>query len=462
MRSINSSYSVRKLLVGIASVLSIVSVVNFTILYQLTRSQGFDEGDVINGEDTKSTSLPMEMVGDIVNNIIKAATESDAFSPVDSGQEGAYWPIIPDEHWNFMPRVYPPWNSTTHSWCGDEADYDNHTQAGLIYAKVHKAASSTLAGVTLRVAENYGRRRRPNRNTTNDNGENDDATASSSCATQYHHANSTDYHERDRTRSFMYSSIRHPASRAVSWVFYVKSGKQGPVREKQVLAALRAGYYFPPGGRTNEAQRKNRYHREAGAQVGFMHTGIRLKKPMWSAEDPTKLRDLPLAIARVAEVMSQYDLIMIVERLHESLVVFQLLLGLETSDILYLSAKQSGAYALSGPSTELVCHHIPKSFITPNIAAHLSSSAWYARNYEDYLLYKAANRSLDLTIDSLGRQRFEEALATYEKMMKEAKVCENEAITPCTSEGVYLNETDCYERDFGCGYPCLDRLFGKS
>ena len=454
----------------LASALAIVFVVNLTILSDLIRSQEFyaysprheGTGDVINvrGVDmhmhTKATgqSPSTVMVIAEATKTAKPAIERAEFYPVDAGQQGAYWPVIPDEHWNFMPRIYSPWNSTAISWCGDFATYDNQTKAGLIYAKVHKAASSTLAGITLRVAKNYGRRRTKSASAS---------ASASACATLQGHANSQVYHERDRTRSFMFSSIRHPASRAVSWVFYVLSGQQVPIQEESVLASLRAGQYFPPGGRIEEDKSNYRYTGEAGAQVGFMHTGPRVNTSLWSREDPTKVRDLSLAIARVSEVLDQYDLIIIVERLHESLVVFQLLLGLDTSDILYISAKQSGAYSASTTKRNPVpvCHVITKSFTTPEIADHLSSPTWYARNYEDYLLYKAANRSLDLTIDSLGRQRFEEALAQYENMMKGAKVCENETITPCTSEGVYLSKTDCYAEDFGCGYPCLDRLFGR-
>ena len=55
-------------------------------------------------------------------------------------------------------------------------DYDFQTRAGLIYAKVHKAALSTLAGITLHVAENYGRRRCQNSN------DNDNATSMTASA----------------------------------------------------------------------------------------------------------------------------------------------------------------------------------------------------------------------------------------------------------------------------------------
>jgi hypothetical protein len=51
----------------------------------------------------------------------------------------------------------------------------------------------------------------------------------------------------------------------------------------------------------------------------------------------------------------------------------------------------------------------------------LTSDAWYALNYGDYALYAAANHSLDLTIERLGKQRFEKALQMYRDAQKLVK-----------------------------------------
>jgi hypothetical protein len=151
------------------------------------------------------------------------------------------------------------------------------------------------------------------------------------------------------------------------------------------------------------------------------------------------------------------------ERLQESLVVLQLLLHLETSDILYLPSKISGQYSYIFNKPRAGCYKLQKlPNISVSVNAFLSSPAFYAANYEDYLLYKAANKSLDLTIEWFGRDNFEKALSTYQLMMKEALECEKEAIFPCSPEGIHRNqtETNCYVNDWGCGYPCLDRKFG--
>ena len=66
----------------------------------------------------------------------------------------------------------------------------------------------------------------------------------------------------------------------------------------------------------------------------------------------------------------------------------QLLLGLETSDVLYLSAKKSGGYYYH--KTE--CKKIVKADISPRVLKYLSSKDWHARNYADYLLIEAVSQ----------------------------------------------------------------------
>ena len=83
-------------------------------------------------------------------------------------------------------------------------------------------------------------------------------------------------------------------------------------------------------------------------------------------------------------------------------------------------------------------------------------------SYGDYVLYEAVNKSLDLTIDSLGRELFEDALDAFIKLKCRAEEkCAADAVFPCSSTGeIQLAESSesCYKRDWGCGYPCLDTL----
>ena len=85
-----------------------------------------------------------------------------------------------------------------------------------------------------------------------------------------------------------------------------------------------------------------------------------------------------------------------------------------------------------------------------------SNDEWQALNYGDYLLLAAANRSLDLTIDRLGRDRVYRAIMTVV-----SEECASQTFLPCSWEGapqVYLAQSSCNNGDEGCGYRCIDRL----
>ena len=103
--------------------------------------------------------------------------------------------------------------------------------------------------------------------------------------------------------------------------------------------------------------------------------------------------------------------------------------------------------------------------IPPDVA-QLSSKEWYSANYGDYLLLEASSQSLDLTIEAIGRERFNKALEAFETMKKLAdEQCADSVIPPCSPTGVYqINESqkNCYFLDMGCGYPCFDDLFEPS
>jgi hypothetical protein len=77
----------------------------------------------------------------------------------------------------------------------------------------------------------------------------------------------------------------------------------------------------------------------------------------------------------------------------------------------------------------------------------------------DRMLWQAANRSLDLTIDSLGRDTVEYNLRLYQEAKSKAQeVCLPKTRFPCSIGGKYSNVTDCMWNDSGCGMDCLDEV----
>ena len=79
---------------------------------------------------------------------------------------------------------------------------------------------------------------------------------------------------------------------------------------------------------------------------------------------------------------------------------------------------------------------------------HLSSDEWYAKQYGDYLLHETVNQSLDLTIESLGREKFKEAMQKFQTLKKQANnECADYAHFPCSATGKpqpRLAEASCY------------------
>mmetsp|Transcript_738 Transcript_738/g.1364 ORF Transcript_738/g.1364 Transcript_738/m.1364 type:complete len:170 (+) Transcript_738:840-1349(+) len=151
--------------------------------------------------------------------------------------------------------------------------------------------------------------------------------------------------------------------------------------------------------------------------------------------------------------------LIVVERIDESLVVLQMLLGLDAGDMLTLDSKVQGGYAHTKTSG---CFLNVKSDLSPIVKKHLSSDVWFAKNYGDYVLHAAANASLDKTIDALGRARVKEAVAEFRRLSKLAnKECSSRAYFPCSKDGkeqLKKSRKSCYQKDFGCGHACIDKM----
>jgi hypothetical protein len=89
---------------------------------------------------------------------------------------------------------------------------------GLMYVKVPKTASSTLAGVNARIAMRQAKRLYGN-----------NSTSTTTCTHfEDHMIGAAHYYgNRDPSRSFLWSSIRDPASRALSRIFYYQISQTG-------------------------------------------------------------------------------------------------------------------------------------------------------------------------------------------------------------------------------------------
>jgi hypothetical protein len=160
-----------------------------------------------------------------------------------------------------------------------------------------------------------------------------------------------------------------------------------------------------------------------------------------------------------SKIMNVYDFIGLVERMEESLAVMQLLWNVPLGDLMVLSAKQSGGYDDGRYKDKCFAIQKPKRR-SRRIQGYLQSSFMHSNH--DYALYAAVNKSLDNTIEWLGTERVQSTarrLSTMRRTMEQE--CQQEVVYPCSHNGTLQEEAaskNCYWKDCGCGYPCVDRV----
>jgi hypothetical protein len=270
-----------------------------------------------------------------------------------------------------------------------------------------------------------------------------------------HNAAGTFYGKRNTEKSFLFASIRDPSKRAISRVFFENISKQHSVpSDDNILRFLGRSKHIFSSGR-------------GGFQLSYTALEHLSTDEAWADKDPLVVRNATTVHRRVKNIMEGCNFLILVERYDESLVA-QLLLGLTSADILYLPPKGSGSYSHRSIKLAIAgrrggCQKLTKSFVSPAVKEHLESDMWYAQNYGDFVLHAAVNASLDNTIDSvLGRKRFNDALAQFLELKRQAAdACTDTVIWPCSQTGDSqwnASLTQCYNKDEGCGYTCLDEF----
>jgi hypothetical protein len=304
------------------------------------------------------------------------------------------------------------------------------------------------------------------------------------CENSYDHTNGRLHASRDLTRSFLWSLLRDPTNRAVShfWHFHVsRRGMTPSLKNFRRVLSYYKNYYV-------------HLHKLRNPPKGVVrHQGD--NRNGTKEDEDAALRWI------VQDVMDQYNFIGITERFDESMVVLKLLLdrsnGLngnqsigrnskndpntnsrnDTSipeqyvpaavvvplgDFLYLPTKVHGGY-------DNLCHFIQPSNVTPTMRAYLDGAKWERNSRYDWALYRAANASLDLTIDRLlGRDLVERTLRTYRQGLKAV----HDRCHDLVRFGCHIankdpsgkprrrppHETNCLFQDSACAYSCVDAV----
>eukprot|EP00924_Labyrinthula_sp_SR-Ha-C_P012865 augustus_masked-scaffold_12-processed-gene-1.9-mRNA-1 protein AED:1.00 eAED:1.00 QI:0/0/0/0/1/1/4/0/1037 len=313
-------------------------------------------------------------------------------------------------------------------------------RCNLIYVKLKKTASSTMAGVARGIAArsklyNFKgvhvttKRKRANYN---------------QCKVISNHEPEPYelpevINKEIRKNTFLFTFVRNPRKREISEYFHLHVSRGNRVATDQDATAYFQSHYkaatstkimarqYAPCRKTFSQIRSNENHR--------------------------------LGNLCVKRIMEEYDFIGVTERLTESLVVLKSLLGLSFSDIIFIgSSKTNGGYDDLG-------YKIQKTVITPTMEQVLDEKESSFGYFFDQEVWQAANEKLTATITSLGTENIQEEVSEFKRIRHEAEVyCNGRVYFPYDVNGerdVRSNQ-DCYWNDNGCGkkkHAVLNREF---
>jgi Sulfotransferase family len=250
------------------------------------------------------------------------------------------------------PRAYPPWNNLTltlpcppveEGWTSYRVQR-GAARTGILYVKVPKTGSSTGSSVNLRLAS-----RIYHKVVGSASSEVGDRTQSSEpfppnqprvCRNRFTHAEAyiMGYGQRDRMRSVLWSVVRDPTDRVVSQYFHFFISRGG--RNASDDSVFR---YFLWGQRDALPSYQVRYLAfdkldEAGnvtaEELIENHFALRRSDSLQVSSPAPPHPEVYMRTIR--SILGGYDFVGVSERMDESLVALQLLLGLETSDIVYM------------------------------------------------------------------------------------------------------------------------------
>lgn len=341
-------------------------------------------------------------------------------------------------HVESTARTFEPWNGPRYSWCHPTSAANirlppNATPKGLLYIKSPKTSSSTNVGINLNIAHHVARRLQQELGTTGD--------GTDSGFSQCHHhdahafAEHNSYITRNRNESLLWTFVRHPRSRDISHLYFRDVSQLGvnPNDTETLLDALAARQAL-----------QSRYI-DAGPQIGKLELGRIMRNPQ---EIVTNLGE---------RIFDKYDFIGVLERRLESLAVMTLLWDLDPTDVIALSAKFAGSY-YAFPAIRRCVKLQTAAYVHPKIKEYLNSSDYLDGN-ADFLLYYAADVSLDRTIEALGPQRVQEIAQLIDQLEQLAnRECGDKVIFQCTPDGILNRKNDCVFQDLGCGLECVDEV----
>jgi Sulfotransferase family len=391
----------------------------------------------------------------------KAATRIPKESSKEKPNPQNGVPLIITEPYNGPSRVFPEFQHPFPCFPTDEKlMQETPASQGILFQRPHKTGSTTMVGIILRLVHNRAK---------------DLGYQRCLHRTMHGIARQYNYGQRIRSKSFLLSIIRDPKARLISEFFHfdVTARNNEPTDINFHTMILKRGHNYYLRELTTR-------HYVPNTTVGFEFAfakskGFKTIKELYGAKKrlhpvTNRLLDQELISSRIfglsyqpktviQHILDDYDFIAVMERLDESLVVIQMLLGLTTKEIVYTRARSSGTF--SNGWSDRPCFYIMKSFISKGMQNYFASEEFQLLIANDWYFYQAVNKSLDITIASLDRQLFEQNLAALRNALPlAAKNCQGQVRTMCDQGGnpiPFTNRT-CYIWGEGCDHGCIDEL----
>jgi Sulfotransferase family len=307
---------------------------------------------------------------------------------------------------------------------------------GFLFHRPKKVGSTTMVGIILRLVHNKARQEFQQQQQEQQLMQNQKEYIK--CMHRAMHGSALDfeYNQRDISQSFLFSLLRHPTQRAISEFFHFRVAVHG-----------------------QEPTNKNFMEFVRQKALSNYYLNDMTMKPF---DVTTYGPEVTPLTTIVQDVLNSFDFMAITERMNESLVVLQMLLGLETKDIVYTRARSSGTFTNGPPDRP--CSYITPSFLTSDMKQYFASEEWLNTTRGDVLLYNAASASLDRTIDALGRGEFTKKLHAFERGLslveENCKQGKDHIVTLCTEGGQLIapENTTCYIWSLGCDHDCIDEI----
>eukprot|EP00924_Labyrinthula_sp_SR-Ha-C_P012878 snap_masked-scaffold_12-processed-gene-1.48-mRNA-1 protein AED:1.00 eAED:1.00 QI:0/-1/0/0/-1/1/1/0/424 len=319
-----------------------------------------------------------------------------------------------------------------------DVDFWEYTgmRCNLLYVKLKKTASSTVAGVTRGIAARSTGFKYIGVHTTTKLKRNnlDHCKVMSNHGPQpYQLPEVTKPSLRPKT--FMFTVVRDPKRRFMSFYFHVEvSRDKKPFTDSAIKKYITK--YFDADLTT----------RVMGTQYEVCRQAFRRSRLSQSDK---------LGEECVLKIMNEFDFIGLTERLPESLIVLKNILGLEYSDILFIGdSKTNGGYDDQGAK-------IHKTIITDGVQQALDKKAKSFKYFFDQKVWDAADKKLTQTIEHMGVDKIEKEVAEFKSLQLEAEeYCKGRIHFPYDVNGKKdkLAAKDCYWNDNGCGIPCLNEF----